>query len=176
MSKWGDVALKNALSNPDAAVIDNTSTLTNPHEYDCGSQQNGNAYIRTAKAPTETTEQIALFAWIDANAHRHPALAWVFHPANGEYRHPATAGRLKAMGVRPGVPDVLLPCIAKDAVAGVEYVGLAIELKRSDHSNNPTVQQNEWLSWLDSQQWRCVVCYGAAEAINVICEYLEVKR
>jgi hypothetical protein len=176
MSRWGDVALKNAIANPDAVVIDNTSTPTNPHEYDCGLSQNGNSYIHTAKAPTEAVEHMALFAWIDANAHRHPALARAFHAANGEYRQPATAGRLKAMGVRPGVPDVLLPCIARDAVAGVEYVGLAIELKRSDHSNKPTREQSEWLSWLDSQHWRCVVCYGANEAINVICEYLEVKR
>lgn len=176
MSKWGDVALKNALANPDAAVIDNTSATATPYEYDCGLQQNGNAYIRTAKAPTEAVEHMALFAWIDANVQRYPTLAWAFHAANGEYRQPATAGRLKAMGVRPGVPDVLLPCIAKDAVAGVEYVGLAIELKRSDHSNKPTSEQNEWLSWLDSQHWRCVVCYGANEAINVICEYLEIER
>lgn len=62
-----------------------------------------------------------------------------------------------------------------DAAVGVDYVGLAIELKRSDHSNKPTAQQNEWLSWLDSQQWRCVVCYGANEAIDVIREYLEME-
>ena len=176
MSGWSDVAYRAALTNPDIVVADDTTMHAAPHEYDCGLQQNGNAYIRTTKAPTEATEQIALFAWMAANEHRYPALAWAFHPANGEYRHPATAGRLKAMGVRPGVPDVLLPCIVQDTTAGVEYVGLAIELKRSDHSNKPTSEQSEWLSWLDSQHWRCVVCYGAKEAINVICEYLEVKR
>ncbi len=175
MSKWGDVALKNALANPDASVIDNAGVPATPYEYDCGLQQNGSAYIRTMKAPTEAVEHVALFAWIDANAHRHPALAWAFHAANGEYRQPATAGRLKAMGVRAGVPDVLLPCIARDAAVGVDYVGLAIELKRSDHSNKPTPEQEEWLSWLDSQDWRCVVCYGAQEAINVIREYLDME-
>ena len=29
------------------------------------------------------------------------------HVSNGEWRHKATGGRLKAMGVRPGVPDLL---------------------------------------------------------------------
>jgi hypothetical protein len=131
-------------------------------------------HTRTMKAPTEATEQMALFAWMAANEHIYPALRWAFHPANGEYRHPATAGRLKAMGVRPGVPDVLLPFHAYDAGVDRLYTGLAIELKRSDHSNHATPEQEEWLSWLDSQDWRCVVCYGAQEAIKVIRGYLEV--
>lgn len=36
-----------------------------------------------------------------------PGWLW-FHPANGEYRDKATAGRLKRMGVRPGVSDFIL--------------------------------------------------------------------
>lgn len=36
-----------------------------------------------------------------------PGVSW-FHPANGEYRPTSTAGRLKALGVRPGVPDFVL--------------------------------------------------------------------
>jgi streptogramin lyase len=31
-----------------------------------------------------------------------------FHPANGESRSPRTGGRLKAMGVRRGVPDFVI--------------------------------------------------------------------
>ena len=31
-----------------------------------------------------------------------------FHCPNGEYRSPRTAGRLKAMGVLPGIPDLVL--------------------------------------------------------------------
>jgi hypothetical protein len=30
-----------------------------------------------------------------------------FHPANGEPRHPAVAARLKRMGVKPGVSDLV---------------------------------------------------------------------
>src|SRR3990172_2282485 len=56
--------------------------------------------------PTEYDEQVALFAWIVANTERYPCLALAFHPANGEYRLPATAGGLKAMGVRAGGADV----------------------------------------------------------------------
>lgn len=37
----------------------------------------------------------------------HEDVVW-WHTPNGEARHRATAGRLKAMGVLPGVPDLLL--------------------------------------------------------------------
>lgn len=36
-----------------------------------------------------------------------PGWIW-FHPANGELRNKATGGRLKRMGVKPGVSDILL--------------------------------------------------------------------
>jgi hypothetical protein len=175
MSKWGDAVLKIASSNPDVRVVDNADAPAIPHEYVCGLTEVHPKHIRTA---TEAEEQIALFTWIDAHKAKHPALAWAFHVPNGEFRHPATAGRLAAMGVRRGVPDVLLPCLAHDAEADRTYVGLAIELKRADHSNHTTPEQDDWLAWLDSQEWRSVVCYGAAEAIRVIKEYLgmEVDR
>ena len=32
---------------------------------------------------------------------------FAFHPANGGYRRPTEAARLKGLGVRPGVPDVI---------------------------------------------------------------------
>lgn len=41
----------------------------------------------------------------------HQVMPWnlAFHPANGERRDMKTAVRLKAMGVRPGVPDLVIP-------------------------------------------------------------------
>ena len=38
-----------------------------------------------------------------------PGWMW-FHPANGELRNKATGGRLKRMGVMPGVSDIVLVC------------------------------------------------------------------
>jgi len=46
---------------------------------------------------------------------------FAFHPANGGYRRPVEAARLKELGVRPGVPDVVA------VHRGKVY---AIELKR----------------------------------------------
>lgn len=162
MSGWGDIAYRAAITNPEIVVV--------------GDEESPVASREKRKAtPTEAEEQAALFDWIRENAGVYPALRWAFHPANGEYRHPATAARLRSMGVRPGVPDVLLPHSAYDAGVDKTYTGLAIELKRADRSNKPTPEQTEWLSMLDSQDWRCVVCYGAQEAINVIRDYLDME-
>jgi len=38
---------------------------------------------------------------------RAPGVSW-YHPANGGSRNAAEAGKLKALGVRPGVPDIAL--------------------------------------------------------------------
>ena len=174
MSGWSDIAYKAALTNPDIVVADDSTMPAVPDSGGYTARQNGNRYI-ASQTPTEAQEQAFLFDWIDANSSRVFALKWAFHSANGEYRHPATAARLKTMGVRPGVPDILLPYHVYDAGVDKLYTGLAIELKRGDRSNKPTPEQEQWLLWLDSQDWRCVVCYGAQEAIGVICEYLGME-
>lgn len=58
----------------------------------------------------------------------HPNVIW-FHPANGEWRHAATAARLKGMGVMPGAPDLVLL-----------YAGraLCIEIKAADGRQSET--------------------------------------
>ena len=52
----------------------------------------------------------AVVEWADRQAKARPELALLFHPPNGGSRHIAEATKLKAMGVRKGVPDLLLPC------------------------------------------------------------------
>lgn len=112
--------------------------------------------------PSEEEMQIAVIAWADSQP--HPALRWLFHVPNGGHRDPATAGRMKAAGVRKGVPDLLLPWHTTG------YAGLAIEMKR--RPNKPTLEQIEWLDFLDRQDWRTEVCYSAERAIEVIRAYL----
>ena len=174
MSGWSDIAYKAALTNPDIMVADDSTMPAAPREGHYNARQNGNRYI-APQTPTEAQEQAFLFDWIDANINRHEALEFAHHSPNGEYRHPATAAKLKKMGVNPGFPDVVIFWQRYDAGVDRWYGGLAIELKRADHSNQPTDRQRLWLSWLDSQDWRCVVCYGAQEAIGVICEYLGME-
>lgn len=62
--------------------------------------------------PSEDSEQITLFAWAARMTGKYPELRWLYHVPNGGSRGPAEAGRFKAMGVKPGVPDVRWTCPA----------------------------------------------------------------
>jgi len=72
----------------------------------------------------EEEEQIALLRWVDEVAVREvPLLRLLYHIPNGKYRSKAGAGRLKAMGVRPGCPDLHWPLARRG------YHGMWLELK-----------------------------------------------
>lgn len=89
----------------------------------------------------------------------------LLHIPNGGWRSAATAARLKAEGVRPGVPDLMLP------VASGGYHGLWIEMKRRD-GGRVSAKQREWLDLLNANGYRAVVCHGAGEAIAEMEAYL----
>lgn len=112
----------------------------------------------------EHQEQKALFQWADYMTSKHPLLALVFAIPNGGDRHPAVAAKLKAEGVKPGVPDLFLP------VAKGIYHGLFIEMKAA--KGRPSNVQKEWLRQLAHQGFKTAVCYGWEEAKEVIEEYL----
>jgi hypothetical protein len=128
---------------------------------------NASKTVKT-ETPTEREEQERLFAWAEEHEDEYPALRLMFAVPNGQYRQ----GQRMEPGLKSGVPDVLLPVPS----ANGDYIGLFIELKRSDRRNHPTESQNQWLSALLAQGHRCEVCYGAAEAIAVIKEYLEIHE
>ena len=59
--------------------------------------------------PTEADEQIALFEWAALQSGRFPELALLYHVPNGGSRNKIEAARLRAQGVKSGVPDLCLP-------------------------------------------------------------------
>jgi hypothetical protein len=65
-----------------------------------------------------------------------PGWLW-FHPANGEFRDKAAAGRLKRMGLKPGVSDFILISPPNGCVH-------ALELKR--RGLKPSPEQLEFLN------------------------------
>ena len=94
-----------------------------------------------------------------------PELEMLFHIPNGGDRHPAVASKMKAEGVKKGVPDLCLP------VARCGYHGLFIELKRQK-GGTISPEQKAWIQALNGQGYRAEVCKGAAEAWDVIQEYM----
>ena len=117
--------------------------------------------------PTEHQEQCALFEWAAWQEGVWPELRLLHAIPNGGKRDIRTAARLKAEGVKPGVPDIFLP-VPKDGKHG-----LYIELK---HSRGGTVskEQEAWIRALSAQEYVCAVCHGHREAIKVITDYMGI--
>lgn len=121
---------------------------------------------RSILTGTEDQEQEKVFTWAQYAASGTPELALLYHVPNGGSRNRVEAAKLKRMGVKPGVPDMVLP------VPRGGYAGLYIELKVG--KNRPTKNQNEWLLNLTLQGYLAEVCYGGDEAIEKIREFLKL--
>lgn len=118
--------------------------------------------------PTEADEQITLFHWAAWQSGKYPELNLLYHVPNGGSRNRIEAARLKAQGVKPGVPDIVLPA------ARGKYHGLYVELKRQ-RGGRISENQKEWIKGLTEQGYCAVVCKGYEEAAHAILNYLEGK-
>ena len=100
-------------------------------------------------------------------------LTW-FHPANGEHRNPITGAKLKRMGVKAGMPDIMiLQGPFKSSGVDSHYSGLAIELKTPDANGKrpkPRANQLEWHDRLRKCGWRVSVCYSLDEVMGILRE------
>lgn len=92
----------------------------------------------------------------------------VIHVPNEGKRSPATAAKLKRLGLRPGVPDLFFP------IPSGEYHGLFIEMKVL--GGRPTPDQKQWIAKLSAKGYRAVVCVGADAAICEIKNYIGEGR
>jgi len=118
-----------------------------------------------ARANKESSHQSALFCWAASSGIAE--LKWLFHIPNGGSRHIAEAAKLKAMGVKRGVPDIFLP------VRSANFIGLWIELKKPI-KGIVSDEQDEWLDYLMKQGYATRVCFGWEEARDALLEYLGV--
>ncbi|MHB0967410.1 MAG: VRR-NUC domain-containing protein [Bellilinea sp.] len=119
---------------------------------------------RSLYSASEHDEQVALFEW----ASYHPELRFMFAIPNGGARHPAVAVKLKAEGVKRGVPDIFLP------LARGGYYGLFIELKTE--TGRPTREQREWIRALLEENYLAIVCKGMDEAKRWIESYAGIEH
>lgn len=119
---------------------------------------------------TEDAEQTALFCWAALMVHQYGVgcLSSMFAIPNGGLRDPITASRLKQQGVKPGVPDVMLP------VPWGRYAGLFIEMKRRT-KHNTSDEQVEYVKVLRAAGYCVIIAYGYVEAIAAINMYLGLQ-
>lgn len=114
---------------------------------------------------SEHKEQAALIRWCELSKYKYPQLANIYAVANGGYRHKTTAARMKAEGVKPGVPDLCLAWPAKG------FHGLFIEMKRLV-GGRLSDEQKAWSERLLAAGYQVKVCKGFEEAKQAIEDYL----
>lgn len=134
----------------------------------------------TALGQDEHALQTAVVSWAALQSGRWPALKLLFAIPNGAHfghemktlrsgkRVPVAAiraRRMKAEGLRPGVPDLCLP------VARGGHHGLFLEMKTRD--GHVREEQVGWLEALREEGYMAVVCRSVEEAVRVLRGYLE---
>lgn len=115
------------------------------------------------KLKGEGLEQQTLFQY--ASLQPDPRWELLFAIPNGGKRQMTTAIRLKATGLKAGIPDIFFP------VASGPCNGLFIEMKFGRGRVQPA--QAVWHTLLREQGYGVEVCYGAVDAIDTIKRYLD---
>lgn len=116
---------------------------------------------------SEHIEQVRLFAWMMKNWRKYPELHLAFAVPNGGHRHKAVATKMKAEGVKPGVPDIFLP------VARKSFHGLFIEMKSKRKGASTSQAQDACIEALRGQGYAVVVAHGWEKAAEALMGYLE---
>ena len=116
----------------------------------------------------EHIEQVHLILWTDGGdvADLFPNARKIFAIPNGGHRNVVVAGKLKAEGVRPGIPDLCFP----EARGG--YFGLWIEMKV--RPNRPSPEQIQHIDQLNADGYLAVICWSAEEAQALLSWYLSL--
>lgn len=126
-------------------------------------------WSRGNDCPTEEQEQTQLFRWTGYCAHMVPEVLLLHAIPNGGLRSKSEAARMKAAGVKAGVPDLFLP------VARNGCHGLYIELKRQK-GGRVSPDQVAWMEALQKQGYCCALARGWKMAAEVICDYLGLDK
>jgi hypothetical protein len=120
---------------------------------------------------TEHAHQVALFMWCNVAKQWLPELGLLFAIPNGGQRAPAVAARMKAEGVKAGVPDMMLPVQSRGSA------GLFIELKRiksfGKRQGIASSKQDEWTSNLQLNGYWVSQCYGWQKAVDILLWYID---
>lgn len=90
-----------------------------------------------------------------------------FHPANGGSRHPAEAAALQRLGVRAGVPDlvVLIIGVHKICTAFIEMKAPKTDTSKAGRASQV---QDGWGDWLKSHGFEYRVCTTVDEVKTYI--------
>lgn len=109
---------------------------------------------------TEHEEQRELVRWFHQTFHG----VRIFAIPNGGKRSIAAAARMKAEGVSAGVPDLFIPAWR-----------LWVEMKRVK-GGSLSAEQKDWIQYLESVNYWCIVGKGAEDAKAKISAFFEQHK
>ncbi|MBF8703035.1 VRR-NUC domain-containing protein [Pseudomonas putida] len=116
----------------------------------------------------EGPEQAALMKEIQL---RYPeAYELLYHVPNGGHRLKEVAAKLKAQGVKAGIPDLVL------TMARGGYFGLYIEFKATLDPAPVSPSQQACIRRLNDQGYLAVVCQGHFDAMECLRAYLALPK
>ena len=121
---------------------------------------------QVSEAISEHQHQVTLFEWIDWYANVDDRLKNAFAVPNGGNRDARTGARLKAEGVKRGVPDLFLMWPAH----GFGFLAIEMKSKKGVMSTS----QLEWVDRLQNAGGKVMICHSADEAISTIRKYLNI--
>jgi len=122
------------------------------------------AKVRKRNTPEEDLHR-ACFELVGLLTARYPLLRWMVHYPAGGKRPKGEAGKLKAMGTKPGVPDLMLTRRCG------HWTGFAAELKSP--IGRLSDDQREWLEALAEEGYITAVCRTLDEFQLVLMRFLQ---
>lgn len=128
----------------------------------------------TTRNRSEEIEQARFIKWTHKVAVRElmPALRFIHHSPNGGKRSAFTGAQMKALGVKPGFPDLILPVAKRLSDTAVIYPGLVIEMKSAIGTLSP--EQKDWKAHFVAEGWLFRLARTAQEARTQVCLYLGI--
>lgn len=128
---------------------------------------------------SEASQQSALFCWLAQAAKTQPLFRRAFHIPNGGSRgdtddsRQIAGGKMKQEGVKKGVPDIHFP-VARHGLHGlwIEMKRPALRPKKPGQARGTSPEQDDWLSFLQSEGYACAICYDWEEARKVFLYYM----
>lgn len=114
------------------------------------------------KSMSEDDEQRQLIQWCRTD----PRLQYLFHIPNENTTGIKWGIRNRQLGVKSGVPDLMLP------IPAGSYHGMFIEMKTKAGKTSPN--QDKWIEALNTFGYLAVVAYGWEEAKCKILDYLKL--
>ena len=129
--------------------------------------ENGGSVRRRGRGADEEHHiQAALIEWCRLQEVQWPDLALIYAVPNGARTGRKEGGRLKAEGMKRGVPDLTLPCPRGP------YHGLYLESKTD--IGRPSPEQQEWIKALKNQGYLAVVFHGLEAGQKIIEDYMNL--